>query len=183
MPIAFDEYPHHVDDKYDLYNPVTTMGIYAAGVESVEESWDLVITKLECDRYKINIDDSDSVLNVKITTTSPSDLLVFLVDPMGNLKAPDIPDWNGGPINPIHEWNGIDDPDYPPSYEAWRTWDVEPHTEFSAEVLHPEEGDWTAIVVPRYAKGSSSIDYTIVERYGNSIQKELMLYYLLQMLQ
>ena len=50
-------------------------------------------------------------INVKIETDEASDLLVFLIDPEGYLRAPDIPQWNG-PVNPIHQWNGCHfDPD------------------------------------------------------------------------
>jgi len=161
MTLASDWWPEHVDSKSDIYYPITTMGIWAAGVGSVTQTWDMIITKFECDRYSIDVDNSDSVLTATVTTSTPSDLLVFLIDPEGNVRAPDVPDWNGGPINPIHEWNGIDDPSYPPDCDDWKEWIVEDHTEFTAEVLHPEEGKWTAIVVPRYDTGSNNIEYTI----------------------
>ena len=164
MTLTTDWWPGHVEEKTDTYYPLTKAGvsaIWAAGVESTSPDWDLIITKLECDRYTINIDDSDTVLTAELTTTSPSDLIVFLIDPDGNVKAPDIPDWNGGPINPIHEWNGMDDPDIPPNCDNWREWNLADHTTFTAEVLHPNEGEWTAIVVPRYAKNGPNIQYTL----------------------
>jgi hypothetical protein len=161
MPMGEDWWPEHVDEKDDLYHPISTMGLWAAAVGSVLQSWDLKITRFGCDRYRIKINDPDSVLSVKVTTSTPSDLLVFLVDPNGHLKAPDIPGWNGGPINPIHEMNGIDNPSYPPDCNDWSAWKPENHTEFSAEVLHPDAGWWTAIVVPRYPEGSKYIDYSI----------------------
>ena len=162
MALTTDWWPEYDNvPRYDMYYPVTTSGYWAAGVKAPIGEWDFIITKYECDRYEINVDEPDTVLNVTITTPQPSDLLVFLVDPQGHVRAPDIPDWNGGPINPIHEWNGIDDPNYPPDCDLWRSWNPDPHTEFSAEVLHPEKGTWTAIVVPRNAEGSSNIEYTI----------------------
>jgi hypothetical protein len=161
MPVGDDWWPEHVNEKTDIYHPVSSQGFWAPGVAQKSSDFDLKITTLECDRYKISVDDHDSAINVKVTTQSPSDLLVFLVDPKGWLRAPDMPDWNGGPINPIHVWNGMDNPSIPPGVDEWRAWEPEPHTEFSAEVLHPEKGDWTAIVVPRYPTGSSSIKYTI----------------------
>ena len=82
--------------------------------------------------------------------------MVFLVDPNGFLREPDIPQWNG-PVLPIHVWNGLENPPDNP----WRTWDPEPHTSYSVEVLHPEQGRWTAIVVPRYKTGGDDIQYTI----------------------
>ncbi len=164
MPMGDDWWPEHVDKKTDIYHPISTSGYWAASVGDIKEDDDfnIRITTLNSHRYSIKVDNSDSALSVKITTTTPSDLLVFLVDPQGWVRAPDIPDWNGGEINPIHEWNGIDDPAYPPDCDNWESWIVEPHTEFSAEVLHPEKGEWTAIVVPRYATGSpTKIKYTI----------------------
>jgi hypothetical protein len=164
MTMGDDWWPERVESKYDIYYPVTTLGVWGAGVQTIQsqDDWDFVITKLACDRYKIKVDDFRSTLKVTVTTPEPNDLLVFLVDPAGHIRAPNIPWWNGGPINPIHEWNGIDSPVYPPDCDLWRTWDPEPHTEFSAEVLHPEKGRWTAIVVPRYAEGSEKIPYKIV---------------------
>jgi hypothetical protein len=176
MTMTTDWWPEHVDEKSDTYYPLTTVGIssiWAAGVESTSPDWDLKITKLECDRYTIDIDDSDSVLTAELTTSSPSDLIVFLIDPDGNVRAPDIPDWNGGPISPIHEWNGIDDPDIPPDCNSWREWNLADHTYFSAEVLHPDEGEWTAIVVPRYTKSGPDIQYTLSVKKRELNQKRV----------
>ncbi|UCF50088.1 MAG: PQQ-like beta-propeller repeat protein [Thermoplasmatales archaeon] len=163
MLMGDDWWPERVEAKYDIFYPVTSLGVWGAGVQTIgsTDDWDFVITKIEGDRHKIKVDDFRSTLKVTVATSEPSDLVVFLIDPSGHVRAPDIPWWNGGPINPIHVWNGIDHPNYPPDCDPWRTWDPEPRTEFSAEVLHPEKGDWTAIVVPRYAEGSNSIDYTI----------------------
>jgi len=162
MSLANDWWP--VNDnvpRNDIYYGVTTAGVWAAGVNSITGDWDLKITKYACHRYKIKINDADSVLKATVTTTTPSDLLVLLVDPEGHIRAPDYPDWNGGEINPIHGWNGMDTGDPAYSCDPFRAWNPEPLTEFSAEVLHPEKGYWTAIVVPRNAQGSSSIRYTI----------------------
>jgi len=172
MTLASDWWPEHSgDEKYDIYYPITSPGVWAAGVGSISGDWNFKITKYQCHRYNIKVNNPDSALKATITTTQPSDLLVFLIDPQGHIRAPDIPDWNGGPINPIHEWNGIDNPSYPPDCDPWQTWDPEPHTEFSAEVLHPEKGTWTAIVVPRRATGSSSIKYTITGEIKSINQK------------
>jgi hypothetical protein len=67
-----------------------------------------------------------------------------------------MPIWNG-PVNPIHVWNGLENPVFNP----WRCWNPEYNSEVSAEVLHPEAGWWTVIVVPRYAVGPSSVKYSI----------------------
>ncbi len=176
MTLTTDWWPEHVDEKTDTYYPLTKVGasgIWAAGVGSTSADWNLTITKLECDRYTINVGDSNSVLIAEISTSSPSDLIVFLVDPDGYIRAPDIPDWNGGPINPIHNWNGIDDPDIPPDCDSWRDWELADHTSFTAEVLHPEEGEWTVIVVPRYAKSGNGIQYTLSVKKRELNQKRV----------
>lgn len=161
MHLVGDWWPGHVSQRSDIYYPITTNGIWAAGTSSISGDWEFKITKYECDRYNIKVDDGDATLKATVTTSTPSDLLVFLIDPQGHVRAPDIPDWNGGEINPIHVWNGIDDGDPSTPCGPFRGWNPEPHTEFTAEVLHPEKGTWTAIVVPRNAQGSSSIQYTI----------------------
>lgn len=172
MSLGGDWWPKHADEpRYDIYYPVTTMGAWAAGVRAPLGDWDFKITKYQCHRHRIRVTDSNSVLKATVATTQPSDLLVFLVDPQGHVRAPDIPDWNGGPINPIHGWHGIDDGDPATPCDPWRNWNPDPHTEFSVEVLHPEKGMWTAIVVPRYGEGSSSIKYTITGKITKINQK------------
>ncbi|MBE3141539.1 MAG: hypothetical protein IMZ53_13270 [Thermoplasmata archaeon] len=158
MTMAQDWWPSPYDGegpKTDIYYPVTRMGIWAASTDIISNRWNYKITKYAGDRYRFKVADVDSVINAKLTTTEASDLLVFLIDPQGNLRAPDLPAWNG-PVNPIHVWNGLENPEYNP----WRNWHPAPHTEYSAEVLHPEKGIWTAIVVPRDANGSN-VKYTL----------------------
>jgi len=146
------------EPRIDIYYPITRMGIWAGKTSAISVNHNFKITKYACDRYRMFLSDADKTLKVTVKTKELSDLLVFLVDPSGNLRAPTIEAWNGGPVNPIHLWNGFDNET---GFDQWRSWDPEPHTEFSAEVLHPEKGMWTAIVVPRNAEGSSSIKYTI----------------------
>jgi hypothetical protein len=158
MTMQWDWWPSPEDaegPKTDMYYPVNRMGVWVAGTDIVSPNWNFKITKYAGDRYRFRVTNADSVINAKITTTEASDLLLFLVDPQGNLRAPTIPAWNG-PVNPIHIWNGLENPPVNP----WRCWDPAPHTEFSAEVLHPEKGTWTAIVVPRDANGSN-VKYTL----------------------
>jgi hypothetical protein len=131
------------------------MGVWSAGSDIKSDKWNMKITKYAGDRYRFKVTSDDAVINAKVTTDQPSDLLVFLIDPQGYLRAPIIPAWNG-PVNPIHIWNGFENPPVNP----WRCWNPAPHTEFSAEVLHPEKGTWTAIVVPREANGSN-VKYTL----------------------
>ncbi len=160
MNLGNDWWPEH-EEKYDIYYPVTTMGFWAGSAGSISSAWDFKITKYECDRYFVNVKNADSAIEATLTTSTPSDLLVFLVDPQGHIRAPDPPDWNGGDINPIHVWNGIDNGDPATPCEPFRGWNPDPHTEFTAEVLHPETGWWTVIVVPRNAEGAASIPYTV----------------------
>jgi len=163
MPMGADWWPYPYDmdgPKTDIYFPITRMGVWSAGTDKITGDWDFIITKYAGHRYRMWVRDSDSSIHVKIETDEPSDLLVFLVDPQGHLRAPDIPYWNG-PVNPIHVWNGCHFDPGAGGYGPWRGWNPEPHTEFSAEVLHPEKGLWTAIVVPRHAEGPDSVDYSI----------------------
>ncbi len=155
MNFMGDWWPYTYDGdgpKVDIYYPVTRTGVWTAGTNRITGDWNFEITKYAGHRYRMRVRDSDSVINVKVETDTPSDLLVYLIDPEGYLRAPDVPQWNG-PVNPIHVWNGCHfDPEVH-GFGPWRTWDPEPHTEFSAEVLYPEKGLWTAIVVPRDAEG------------------------------
>jgi len=158
MTMAQDWWPSPYDaegPKTDMYYPVNRMGIWVAGTDIQNPGWTMKITKYAGDRYRFKVTAADSVINAKLTTTAASDLLVFLIDPQGNLRAPTMSAWNG-PVNPIHVWNGLENP----AYNPWRNWHPAPHTEYSAEVLHPETGTWTAIVVPREANGSN-VKYTL----------------------
>jgi hypothetical protein len=158
--VASDDWPSPYDaagNAYDIYHPVSRIGLWSASSGLQNAQFDLLrVTRYAGDRYRVHVKNADSVITAKVTTTDPSDLLVFLIDPNGYVRAPDMPLWNG-PINPIHEWNGLENP----AVNPWRCWNPEPHTEFSAEVMHPEAGWWTVIVVPRYATGQEKIKYTV----------------------
>jgi len=153
---ATDWWPYN-EDRLDIYHPVTLPGIWAATAESKVVNWKMHIELISGKRYYIPIKNEDSTLKVTVETNEPSYLWVYLVDPLGNIMAPDMPAWNGGKIKPIHHWNGNktvgDEYDY--SHLI-----VEPHTSFSAEVNHPMKGIWTAIVVPR-EEMTGSIKYRI----------------------
>jgi len=152
-PVPYDG----TGDAIDVYYPIAEPGIWATGSDITTDDWSYItIKKFAGDRYTLDVDDPDSVLNVTIETDSLSDLVVFLINPEGYLIAPDIPQWNG-PVNPIHVWNGFENPVDNP----WRTWNPEPHLDFSVEALHPDEGKWTAIVVPRNPEGAADMTYTI----------------------
>jgi hypothetical protein len=160
IDVASDDWPTPYDgpgNAFDIYHPVSRIGLWSANSGLLNTQFDLLrITKYAGDRYHVHVKNADSVLTAKVTTTVSSDLLVFLIDPKGYVRAPDMPLWNG-PINPIHEWNGLENP----AVNPWRCWNPEPHTEFTAEVMHPEVGWWTVIVVPRYADGASKTKYTV----------------------
>jgi len=162
MKQAGDWWPVPYDgtgDATDIYYPITQMGFWSAGSSLSFDKFDRIkITKIAGERHSIKIGagNADSTLKVTVTTDTPSDLMVFLVDPKGHIRAPDTPIWNG-PVLPIHEWYGFENPPENP----WRAWNPDPHTEMTVEVLHPEKGKWTAIVVPRYADGDDKIKYTI----------------------
>jgi hypothetical protein len=160
LDVASDDWPTPYDGRgnaCDIYYPVSHIGLWSASSGVQTSQFDtLRVTKYAGDRYHVHVKNADSVITAKVTTTEASDLLVFLIDPQGNLRAPDMPIWNG-PVNPIHEWNGLENPVVNP----WRTWLPTPHTEFTAEVMHPEAGWWTVIVAPRYATGQDKIKYTV----------------------
>ena len=159
MDLGADDWPIPYDgigNAGDIYMPVTRAGLWSAGSGlSTAQFASIRVTKIAGDRYHFNVNSNDAVIDATLTTSQSSDLLVFLIDPKGNLRQPIIPAWNG-PVNPIHVWNGLENPTVNP----WRSWNVAPHTEFSAQVLHAEKGRWTAIVVPRYA-GGSNVKYTL----------------------
>jgi hypothetical protein len=158
MTQQYDDWPSPYDaegSKFDMYHPIMKPGVWAAGSDKLANTFHYVITKYAGTRYHFKVSNDDAVINAVLTTDTPSDLLVFLIDPQGNLRSPIIPAWNG-PVNPIHVWNGLENPPVNP----WRCWNPAPHTEFTAQVLHPETGRWTAIVVPRNANGSN-FKYTL----------------------
>ena len=159
MPMGSDWWPTSYDgagNATDLYMPITAPGFWSASTPlNSDDFTSFLINKIAGDRYTVNLNDDDAVIRVHIETEEESDLLVYLVDPDGNLRAPDMPKWNG-PVIDIHEWCGLEQPVWNP----WREWNPEPHTEYSTEVLHPEEGQWTIIVVPRYETGPDHT-YTI----------------------
>ena len=153
--VATDWWPYN-EDRLDLFYPITLPGIYVAGAAS-KGDWRMHIELYSCNRYKIPVTNSDSSLKVTIETEEESYLWVYLVDPLGNIMAPDMPSWNGAYIKPIHQWNGNKSVGDEHEYAHLI---VEPHKTFSAEVHHPMKGLWTAIVVPR-EEMSGSIKYTI----------------------
>jgi len=101
---------------------------YATSDTGLDE---LQIVKYPGDRYKIPVDSTDSSIEVTIETDEPSNLVVYLVDPNGNVRRPSVPHYNGGEIKPIHYWNGGH---WQHDQAEFRTWTIEPHTEYSVNV-------------------------------------------------
>ncbi|MEA2054744.1 MAG: PPC domain-containing protein, partial [Candidatus Thermoplasmatota archaeon] len=155
-----DWWPYPYDFKgpdMDTFYPVILPGFWAPYITSDSGLEEFQIIKYAGDRYKIPIDNTDSTIKVTITTDEPSNLIVYLIDPYGNVRRPSVPHYNGGEINPIHIWNGGH---WLHDYDEFRTWIVEPHTEYSVEVNYPMEGKWTAIVVPYLDHEQGDIGYS-----------------------
>ena len=130
---------------YDTFFPVTQQGIWIPQVTSIDGLDEMKIVKYSGNRHKLSIGDVDSSLEITITTGEESRLVVFLIDPDGNIRGPRVPHWNGGEIKPIHQWHGGH---WENDQNEYRHWIVEPHTEYYIEVHNPMQGTWTALVVP-----------------------------------
>ena len=171
-----EDWPHPFDtpgDNTNIYFPIAIPGLYFPFAGSASGFTRLEVTRYSCDRYKLNIADTDTSIKVTVTTPTNSYLEVFLVDPQGSVRRPNLPSWNGGPINPIHKWNG----DHHNGFEKWRRWEPEYSTTHSVELNYPMTGKWTIIVVPHYPygqeKSSDSIDYHIKAELREHNQKRI----------
>jgi len=145
---ADDNWPHPYDENgpdIETYLPISVPGIWLPLVSSESGLEELQIIQYKGDRYSINVGDSSSSIRVKIETDEESNLIIFLIDPNGNIRRPQIPHWNGGEINPIHQWNGGH---WEHDFDDFRMWTVEEHLDYDVEINHPMIGKWTAIVVP-----------------------------------
>ncbi|MGC9554379.1 MAG: PPC domain-containing protein, partial [Thermoplasmatota archaeon] len=162
-----EDWPHPYDgpgDNTNIYFPISIPGMWFPYAASSSGDWTLEVTKYSGDRYKIPVDTTDCSIEVSVTTEQPSYLEVFLVDPKGNIRRPDVPHW-GDPtyenIEPIHYWNG----DHHRGFEDWRYWEPEYTTEHTVSLEYPMTGKWTVIVAPHYPfkeeKSSDSIPYHI----------------------
>ena len=174
---AYEDWPHPYDgpgDNTNIYYPIGLPGLYwpfadsAGGIDTFE------VTLYSCDRYTLNVGNSDSSIFVSVTTTDPSYLEVFLIDPEGLPRRPVVPSWNGGPINPIHIWNGGH---WEHSYESYRRWEPNYSTEHNVQISYPSEGKWTVIVTPHYKYGeektSDSIPYHITAEVREHSQQRI----------
>jgi hypothetical protein len=161
---TWEDWPHPYDNagnNTNIYFPIEVPGFHWPFADSNNGLDTFEVTLYSGDRYKLNVDNTDSSIYVSVTTDEPSYLEVFLIDPEGLARRPMPGSWNGGPINPIHIWNG----DHHNGYEAWRRWEPTYSTEHTVELNYPEEGKWTVIVTPHYPYGqektTDSIPYHI----------------------
>ena len=139
-------YPYDIDgEDLDTFIPVTKSGFWFPYVTTTGGLEELQVVKIPGDRYSIPITTTDCSIEVTVDTEVESNLVVFLIDPDGNIRAPMKPHYNGGDINPIFQWNGGH---WQHDYEEFRAWKIDPHTEYSVSQHHPSTGTWTAIVVP-----------------------------------
>ncbi|MDG6229268.1 MAG: hypothetical protein QCH96_04830 [Candidatus Thermoplasmatota archaeon] len=147
-----DWWPNPYDENgpdYDTFIPIAKPGIWFPYVTTTQGLDELQVVQIPGDRYSIPVRSTDCSIEVSISTDSPSTLIVFLIDPKGNIRAPMKPHYNGGEINPIHYWNGGH---WQHDTDEFRSWIIEPHTEYTVEMHHPMTGTWTAIVVPYMTK-------------------------------
>ncbi|RLF52049.1 MAG: hypothetical protein DRN24_03895 [Thermoplasmata archaeon] len=155
-----EDWPHPYDgpgDNTNIYFPIAIPGLYWPFIDGESGFSTFEITRYSCDRYKIPVTNVDTSIEVKVTTDTPSYLEVFLVDPTGSVRRPSVPHWNGGPINPIHKWNG----DHHHGFEDWRRWEPTYTTEHKVEINYPQKGKWTVIVTPHYPYGQEKTSDTI----------------------
>jgi len=140
----------------DTFYPIFQSGLWFPQVTGLTGLEELKVVKYSGDRYNLQVGDSSSTLKVEVTTSEDSQLIIFLIDPDGNIRRPRIPHWNGGEIKPIHQWNGGH---WEHDYDEYSRWIVEPHKEFSVEFHNPMAGTWTAIVVPFLDKDTNEASF------------------------
>jgi len=79
--------PHYDrGDDIDTFFPITTAGIWMPHVDTISNLDELEVIKYSGDRYKIPIDSTDCSIEISLTTENPSDLIVYLIDPYGNMN-------------------------------------------------------------------------------------------------
>jgi hypothetical protein len=155
-----DWWPYPYDsngEDSDTFYPVSLPGIWFPYVTDVSGLDNLEIILYEGDRYEIPIDTTQTSIQVEISTDSPSNLIVYLIDPEGNVRRPSIPHYNGGEIKPIHQWNGGH---WEHDQAEFRFWIIEEHTEYNVEVHNAMIGTWTAIVVPYLNEAGEDVGFS-----------------------
>jgi len=151
-------YPYDANgEDYDTFYPVTMAGIWFPYVTATGGLDELEIIQYAGDRYTIPVSSTDTSIEVTITTEDASNLIVYLIDPEGNVRRPQVPHYNGGEIKPIHQWNGGH---WEHDQDEFRRWIIEPHTEMTVEVHNAMTGKWTAIVVPFLNEDGEDVGYS-----------------------
>jgi len=149
--------PYDVDGPdYDTWYPITKTGFWIPGITDESGLEELQIIKYPGDRHTIPISTTDCSIEVTLETEEESTLLAILVDPVGNVRRPNIPRWNGGEIQPQHVWNGGH---WEHNFDDYRYWIVEPHTELSYEQHYPMTGNWDLIIVPYFEHPSRTVEF------------------------
>jgi hypothetical protein len=153
----FWPYPYDFNGPdMDTFYPVTKAGLWFPFVTTQSGLDELQIIKYKGDRYTIPVSSTDSSIKVTISNGEPSNLIIYLIDPQGNLRAPAMPHYNGGEIQPIHYWNGGH---WQHNYDEFRTMILEPHSDYSVEIHYPTTGQWTAIVVPYLSEDLEDVGF------------------------
>jgi len=154
-------FPHDKDGPdTDVYFPISKKGIWMPYTTSIAGLDELKITKVAGDRYTIPVSSTDTSIKVTVSTQTESSLHVYLIDPEGNIRRPSMPSWNGGPVNPIHIWNGGHWDEI--GTDEWRFWEPEPTTEHTAEIHYPMTGNWNVIIIPPSLETNvGPVDYAI----------------------
>ncbi len=151
-------YPYDANGQdYDTFYPVTETGLWFPYVSETSglDSFDIV--KYPGDRYSIPVSTTDTSIEVSISTEEESNLIVYLIDPLGNVRRPMMPHYNGGEIKPIHQWNGGH---WEHDQDEFRQLILEPHQEFDVSVHNAMTGTWTAIVVPFMGENGEDTGFT-----------------------
>ena len=139
----------------DLFYPITAPGLWMPYTSSVTGMDELRITQIAGRRFRIPIFSTDSSLKVTVTTEEPTYLRIYLIDPQGNVRRPSMPSWNGGPINPIHIWNGGSWDGI--GYDDWKALVPNYSTQHVEEIHYPMRGIWRVIVVPATIEAADTL--------------------------
>ncbi len=172
--VQLDNWPSPYDvngpDK-DVWFPIIKPGIWVPQMDTENGLEELEIITYPGNRYSIPVDDADQSIEVTIETDEPSLLMAFVIDPEGNIRKPNLPEWNGGEVQPLHYWNGGH---WQHNFEDYRRPIFSKETERSVAVHNVEPGDWTVVVVPYldhetgYGEFTGSYHITInARKYGN----------------
>ncbi|MDG6229221.1 MAG: hypothetical protein QCH96_04595 [Candidatus Thermoplasmatota archaeon] len=155
-----DWWPHPYDsngEDSDTFYPVSLPGLWFPYVTDTSGLDELQVILFEGDRFTIPVVDSQTSIQVRISTQDPSYLIAYLIDPEGNVRRPHMPHFNGGEIKPLHQWNGGH---WEHDQEEFRRWIMEPHTEFTVDVHNAMKGKWTVIVVPYVDENGNDVGFS-----------------------